>query len=241
MRAPPEREQNPQRQRSGHCGEGNDHIEHQPAPQAGIHEGQAQHAAAQQHAGNHRKHHEKAGHEYPAVTHMTAQHWPREQGQQRQRQMHAPELRCRVVAIKERRQAHANEGPACALTDTGRFRRAGERRPCDAPANQGRQNQRREGHHHERQQRVDARIEQVGAHPTRCTRQGGRRVGRDVPSGCGGATHRVTNATCRLYQFMNAEAERLMDRNTAIRIRMVSISRPDCCRTVPAKIWNSSG
>ena len=49
------------------------------------------------------------------------------------------------------------------------------------------------------------------------------------------AAHRPTSATRRLYQFMNAETMRLMERNTPIRRAMSSISQFDCIIAVPAK------
>src|ERR1700733_7920119 len=108
------------------------------------------------------------------------------------------------------------------------------------PTEQRRHNEGRQRHDNDGQDTVEDRAEQVPPHPVdsaRCHQVAPR--GQALSGD--GVAHRTTNATRRLYQFMNAETMRLMERNTPIRRMIDSISRFDCIIAVPANISYSSG
>ena len=149
----------------------------------------------------------------------------------------------RVAAVEEQRQAHADERPARAIARAVGPVAAEQRSLRDGPAEQRRQQPGRHSHDNSVSSVFEQRAEQVAAQPVDRQRAGRarREVALQRQALLGGGAHRPTSATRRLYQFISADAARLMDRKIAISRAIVSISRDVCCSTVPAKIWNSSG
>ena len=201
-----------------------DDVEHQPAPQRGVDVGQSEHAAPQQHGRECREHDEQQQHPDPTMPHALPQYRGAERHQQGERDIDAPDLIGRITSIEEPREAHADEGPAGAITGARSACHPRDRGMRHGPTEQRRQDERDASNRTMTvRMRVEDRAEQVLSRPVDSVRQPAAGVsrqqttlGRLAMSG-DNVAHRPTSATRRLYQFMNAETMRLMERNTPIR------------------------
>ena len=157
------------------------------------------------------------------MPHALPQYRGAKRHQQGERDIDAPDLIGRITSIEEPREAHADEGPAGAITGTRSACHPRDRGMRHGPTEQRRQNEPRQQQDDARQNGVEDRAEQVLSRPVDSVRQPAAGVsrqqttlGRLAMSG-DNVAHRPTSATRRLYQFMNAETMRLMERNTPIR------------------------
>ena len=214
--------------------EGDDDVEHQPAPQAGVDVGQPEHAADQQDAGQQREQRSAAA----------AAQSPR--CRTRSRMTGAAKATSRPAGHDRRRQqlARRDSGPRRTVCSARLMKVQQAPSPVQASVlsptivacviaqrKQRRHDQPEQRQHQQGQQRVRDRAEEVAAQPV--DRASGppaavAEAPRSPPGMAASAglrrhadasrrvAHRSTRATRRLYQFMKAEKSRLMVRKTAI-------------------------
>src|SRR5215813_10976280 len=161
LRAAAERQQDAERQRTCHGHEGDDDVEHQPAPQVGVDERQAGDPADQQDAGQQREQRQQQDDEEPAMPGALAHDRRGERDQQRRDDEQPPQFRIGVVTPEEGVQAQLDEGPAGAVAGAGVLAAAGHRRVLHRPVEEGWNDQAEQRQYEHGDQRVRERAEQV--------------------------------------------------------------------------------
>jgi hypothetical protein len=117
--APAERQKDAERKGARDGDEGDDDVEHQPSPLAGVNIGQARHAADQQGAGEQGKYGEQQKERQAAMAGPVAQDRHAEGDHESGGEGEPPQLGIGIVAPEEGVQAKPDEGPAGAVAGAG--------------------------------------------------------------------------------------------------------------------------